>query len=90
MENIESAQAPKVIPLLQRQRWVRLFIFALMVLGFWYLQYVYQYYVLVPGELAISLVRSFGLVGTMLIVSSLATSIVFKFVPHLAVHWRLR
>lgn len=41
-------------------------------LGFWLLQFLYQYYVLVPGELAGAFVRSFALAGATLIAAAVA------------------
>lgn len=57
---------------------------------FWLLQFAYQFFVLIPGELAGALVRSFALAGATLIGSALLLSIIFRFFPALADHWRVR
>lgn len=92
MEDQSSAQAPAAARILPvgLNRWLKLLWFSGGVLAFWYVQYAYQYFILVPGERPIGLVRSFGLSGATLISLSLLTSVAFKFWPRGAVHWRLR
>ncbi|MFA7308826.1 MAG: FAD-dependent oxidoreductase [Patescibacteria group bacterium] len=57
---------------------------------FWAVQFCLQFFYLVPGNLASSLIRSFALTGATMIGAALLMSIVFKFIPALADHWRVR
>lgn len=59
-------------------------------LVWWLLEYIYQYYQAVPGELGVRLVRSFGFSGATFISLALLSSTVFKWFPRTAVHWRVR
>jgi glycine/D-amino acid oxidase-like deaminating enzyme/nitrite reductase/ring-hydroxylating ferredoxin subunit/DMSO/TMAO reductase YedYZ heme-binding membrane subunit len=64
--------------------------FILLSLMFWGLQFAYQYFVLIPGELQGALVRSFALSGATYFGFALFSSIVFKFRPPLGQYWYIR
>ncbi len=68
----------------------KILIVALSVAIFWYLEFLFFYYLINPSELQLSLIRSFGMVGTTVIGTALLLSIVFKFYPRLAQYWRIR
>lgn len=59
-------------------------------LAFWLVQFAYQFYVLVPGQLGTALVRSSGLSGATFLSLALLSSVVFKFRPRLARYWHVR
>ncbi|MEK7496394.1 MAG: ferric reductase-like transmembrane domain-containing protein [Patescibacteria group bacterium] len=68
----------------------KILIVALSVAIFWYLEFLFFYYLVNPGELQLSLIRSFGIAGTTVIGTALFLSIIFKFYPRLAQYWRIR
>lgn len=72
-----------------KKNWQQLLLFCFFSAVFWLLQFFYQR--LVENEpMEVSLVRSFAFAGTTFIAFSLLTSIIFKFVPKLAVNWPIR
>ena len=88
--NVALPNASAAPALVRPRYWYTVGRVGLLVTLFWLLEFVYQYYVLVPELLGIALVRSLGLTGATLISAALLCSIVFKFYPRLAGHWHLR
>ena len=70
--------------------WPFFIVFCLAALLFLALEIAYQYYVLLPGIVTISLLRGAALAGTTLISASLFSSAIFKWWPKTAIHWRIR
>lgn len=70
-----------------RRDWKKLLVFGMLAALFWLLQFFYQYYVLVPGETTIAMLRSFALSGATLIGTALFSSAVFKWKPKYAKYW---
>jgi DMSO/TMAO reductase YedYZ heme-binding membrane subunit len=80
----------RAVPLKKISHWRSLFIFSIIAIAFWILQFVLQFYWLTRGEIAGSLVRSFALAGATLIAFALFLSVVFKLRPKMARYWRVR
>lgn len=72
------------------QYYIQATLVGLLAVVFWYLELAYQYYILNHGLMGPSLVRGLGFAGATLISASLFSSVIFKFFPRTAVHWRLR
>ena len=70
--------------------WKQLLIFSIFPILFGVLQWAYQFYVLIPGESAGSLVRSTAITGATLIGLALLSSVIFRLFPRYARHWRYR
>ena len=66
------------------------FRFSIFSLAFWILEFLYQYYLLVPKNLPSALVRSFALTGATLIGAALFSSAIFKWFPRTARYWQYR
>lgn len=79
-----------VVAVARFNRWRSIAAVSILVFIWWYLEFAYQFYVLQPSEISFALVRSLGFTGATLISASLLSSIIFKFFPRTAVHWRLR
>lgn len=73
-----------------RKEWRFVFKFLAFSFVFWILQFAYQFYFLIPGEVGGSLVRSFALSGATFIGLALLSSSVFKWRPSLAKYWYVR
>ncbi len=80
----------KPLPPKKRTYWRQLGWFTLGAIIFGFLEFAYQYYVLVPGGIETSLVRSFGISGVMCFTAALFLSTLFRWFPRLAPHWRFR
>ena len=70
--------------------WKNIIAFSLAVALFWFLEFAYQYYRLIPGDLGLSLVRSFALTAATFIGFALFLSAIFKWFGRTARYWRLR
>ena len=57
---------------------------------FWLLEFAYQFYLLVPGQLNVSLVRSFALSGATLFSAALLSSALMRWKPAWARYWNVR
>lgn len=79
---------PPKIP--EPRRWKNIFAFALVSITFWIIEFKLQYYRYIPGDLGLSLVRSFALTAASLIGCALFLSAIFKWFPRTARYWRLR
>jgi len=73
-----------------RKEWRFVLAFLALSIVFWLAQFVYQFYVLIPGEFGGALVRSFALSGATLIGLALLSSSFFKFYPKYAKYWYVR
>lgn len=73
-----------------RKSWKFVLGFILFSLIIWSLEFVYQFYVLIPGEVAGSLVRTHALTGTTFISIALFLSAVMKIKPAWGRFWYLR
>ena len=81
------------IKLPRKTYWGLLLKFSALPIILWLAEFTYQYWWLVSGDpLAIqySLVRSFALAGATLIGFALASSVIFRWMPRTARHWRIR
>lgn len=86
-----TANSPETPARAARERhWGTLLRFLPIPLALWIVQFILQYAWLTADELGGALLRSFALTGATLIAAALFSSIVFKFVPRLARHWRIR
>lgn len=72
------------------RRWKKILVFALVSIIFWVIEFKLQYYWYIPGDLGLSLVRSFALTAASLIGFALFLSAIFKWFPRTAQYWRLR
>ncbi|MBI2427049.1 MAG: DM13 domain-containing protein [Candidatus Kerfeldbacteria bacterium] len=86
--SMTQPSAPRAIR--HERHWGTLLKFLPIPLALWIVQFILQYTWLTKDELGGSLLRSFALTGATLISAALFSSIVFKFVPRLARHWRIR
>ncbi|MBI4181938.1 MAG: DM13 domain-containing protein [Candidatus Aenigmarchaeota archaeon] len=59
-------------------------------LVFWGLEFAYQWYVLIPGEVGGALVRSFALAGATFFGLALCSSAVFRWKPRWVKYWYVR
>lgn len=82
--------AQETTPQKRKTYWKQMFLFSSFVIVFWLLQFSYQYFLLLDRLFELSLIRSFAIGGATLISLALFSSAVFKWVPKLAVHWRIR
>ncbi|MDO8633714.1 MAG: ferric reductase-like transmembrane domain-containing protein [archaeon] len=57
---------------------------------FWLLQFVYQFYVVIPGQFSFALIRAFAFSGATFIGLALLSSVFFKFRPVYAKYWHVR
>lgn len=57
---------------------------------FWLIEFSYQFYFLIPADIGLSLVRSFGFSAATFIGLALLSSSVFRWKPALAKHWDVR
>lgn len=86
--DMEATKPPKLPP--RKKHWKAFSLFSGGALIFWLTQFFYQYQLLVPGDIKVSLIRSFALAGMTLISAALFSSAIFKWIPKTAIHWRLR
>lgn len=70
--------------------WRAFWWFCAFALIFWFAEFAYQYFILIPGETLIALERASALAGATLISAALLMSIVIKFAPRYAIYWRIR
>lgn len=63
------------------KHWRYVLTFALLGLAFWMIEFLYQYYILIPGSLQSSLIRSFSLTGATLIGIALLIGPIAKLFP---------
>lgn len=73
-----------------RKEWKFVLKFLAVSVLFWLAEFSLQYFVLVPEELVLSLVRSFAFSGATFIGLALLSSSVFKFKPKYARYWYAR
>lgn len=72
------------------KNWKLVISFIVLSIIFWFIEFAYQFYVLIPGDLGLSLVRSFGFSAATLIGLALLSSSIFKWKPALAKYWDIR
>ena len=63
------------------KNWKFVVTFVTLAVIFWLLEFSYQFYVLIPGELYGSLLRSFALAGASFIGTALFLSSIFRWFP---------
>ena len=88
MEEVKNTTPPIFAGALNNKSFViKFLIFSLV---FWILEFAYQFYFLIPGELQGSLVRSFALAGATFIGLALLSSALFIWKPRFAQYWYIR
>lgn len=73
-----------------RKNWRFVLKFLIFSFLFWLAEFAYQFYSLIPGELGLSLVRSFALSGATFFGLALFSSAIFKWKPKYAKYWYVR
>src|SRR3989344_9080661 len=79
---------PPEIPELKHRK--NIIVFSLVAILSWLLEFTYQYYRLIPGDIGLSLVRSFALTAATFIGFALFLSAIFKWFGRTARYWKLR
>ncbi|MSU74989.1 MAG: FAD-dependent oxidoreductase [Candidatus Magasanikbacteria bacterium] len=87
---LTDAPAPNSSSTQRSRHWKQLLIFLPIPTVLWALEFLYQYYYLIPKEFGGALLRSAALSGATLIGAALFTSAIFKWWPRLAQYWRIR
>ena len=79
---------PPEIPELKHRK--NIIVFSLVAVLSWLLEFTYQYYRLIPGDIGLSLLRSFALTAATFIGFALFLSAIFKWFGRTARYWRFR
>lgn len=87
-----AVQTPSTVgaSMAKKTYWGTMAKFSLVALAFFALEFVAQYYWLSSGDMRSSVIRSTAFTGATLLGLALFTSSLFKWVPRLAIHWRIR